>query len=45
MAKTRTGPKLRPRYCTFCGTKCEGARAARTHCKGKGKGKGKKLSQ
>ena len=38
---TRTGPKLRPRYCTFCGTKCEGARQARGHCNGKAKGTGK----
>ena len=33
---TRPGPKLRPRYCTFCGTKCEGAVVAANHCKGKG---------
>lgn len=41
-AKTRTGPKLRPRYCTVCGVKCEGARVAAGHCRGGGgKGKGK----
>lgn len=39
---TRTGPKLRTRYCTFCGAKCEGARVAKAHCKGKGKGKADK---
>lgn len=33
--KARTGPKLRPRYCTICGVKCEGARQAREHCKGR----------
>ena len=44
---TRTGPKLRPRYCSLCGTKCEGAVVAANHCKGKGmrpvrgKGRGK----
>ncbi len=40
MAKTRTGPKLRPRYCTFCGVKCAGAREARGHCRDRGKGTG-----
>lgn len=38
--RIRTGPKLRPRYCTFCGVKCEGAREARGHCKDRGTGKG-----
>jgi hypothetical protein len=45
--RTRTGPKLRPRYCTFCGTKCEGARQAQRHCRkvGVGKGKGNKRDE
>lgn len=33
MPRIRTGPKLRSRYCPYCGAKCEGARAARNHHK------------